>query len=174
MVRVEFNQRGFTIVELLIVIVVIAILAAVTVVAYTGVQNRAHDTAVQNDLETIAKKFELYKIDSSAGLYPYGATLNNGDAFRLAVSRNSYEPTSAYQLLNCTSATTPGIDYAILAVSKSGNRYYVGSETGGVKLYTGGGSWISTTTICATILVDSVGNGAGYGSNVWRTWTTTN
>ena len=39
-------KQGFTIVELLIVIVVIAILAAITIVAYTGIQNRAYDTAV--------------------------------------------------------------------------------------------------------------------------------
>ena len=35
------QQHGFTIVELLIVIVVIGILAAITIVAYNGIQNRA-------------------------------------------------------------------------------------------------------------------------------------
>ena len=35
------TKSGFTIVELLIVIVVIAILAAITIVAYNGIQNRA-------------------------------------------------------------------------------------------------------------------------------------
>lgn len=35
------DKSGFTIVELLIVVVVIAILAAITIVAYNGIQNRA-------------------------------------------------------------------------------------------------------------------------------------
>lgn len=47
---------GFTIVELLIVVVVIAILASITVVAYSGVQNSAHDSAVQSDLRQLAQK----------------------------------------------------------------------------------------------------------------------
>lgn len=38
------NTRGFTIVDLLIVIVVIAILAAITIVAFNGIQQRARNT----------------------------------------------------------------------------------------------------------------------------------
>lgn len=41
------RQTGFTIVELLIVIVIIAILAAISIIAYNGVQDRARDS--QND-----------------------------------------------------------------------------------------------------------------------------
>lgn len=40
------QRSGFTIVELLIVVVVIAILAAITVVAYTGIQNRTYDSGI--------------------------------------------------------------------------------------------------------------------------------
>ena len=42
------QQRGFTIVELLIVIVVIGILAAITIVAFNGVQNKAMIGAAQS------------------------------------------------------------------------------------------------------------------------------
>lgn len=44
------SGQGFTIVELLIVIVVIAILAAITIVSYNGITARARDTTVQSDL----------------------------------------------------------------------------------------------------------------------------
>lgn len=50
--------RGFTIVELLIVIVVIAILAAISVVAYNGIQHRAKVSAVASMLKNTEKAFK--------------------------------------------------------------------------------------------------------------------
>lgn len=62
------QQNGFTIVELLIVIVVIGILAAITIVAYNGLQQRGRDTQRKSDLSQITKALHLYKIDN--GSYP--------------------------------------------------------------------------------------------------------
>lgn len=55
---------GFTIVELLIVIVVIAILAAISIVAFTGIQQRARDTHRKSDLSTLAKAIQVYQVDN--------------------------------------------------------------------------------------------------------------
>ena len=57
-------RRGFTIVELLIVIVVIAILAAISVVAYNGIQQRARDNIRKQDLAQLAKALKLYSVDN--------------------------------------------------------------------------------------------------------------
>jgi prepilin-type N-terminal cleavage/methylation domain-containing protein len=67
-VKTTSNQRttGFTIVELLIVIVVIAILAVITIVAYNGIQSRAQTSAVQSGLEQINRKLAAYMVDYSA------------------------------------------------------------------------------------------------------------
>lgn len=54
----QTKARGFTIVELLIVIVVIAILAAITIVAYNGIQNRAKASSAQAAANTVIKKAE--------------------------------------------------------------------------------------------------------------------
>ena len=64
----EPDIRGFTIVELLIVIVVIAILAAISVVAYNGIQQRAKFTAIQSDLTSMKKVIEAY--NAINGSYP--------------------------------------------------------------------------------------------------------
>ncbi|AHB42068.1 General secretion pathway protein G [Candidatus Saccharibacteria bacterium RAAC3_TM7_1] len=58
------RQTGFTIVELLIVIVVIAILAAITIVAYNSIQARARDNVRKQDLAQISKALKLYAVDN--------------------------------------------------------------------------------------------------------------
>ncbi len=62
------QPSGFTIVELLIVIVVIGILAAITIVAYSGVQQKARDAARTSDIKQVQKAIDLYYVDS--GNYP--------------------------------------------------------------------------------------------------------
>ncbi len=62
------SRSGFTIVELLIVIVVIAIIAAISVVAYGGVQERARDSKRLSDFAVINKAVRLYYADN--GAYP--------------------------------------------------------------------------------------------------------
>lgn len=62
------KTAAFTIVELLIVIVIIGILAAIAIVAYNGVQQRARTTAAKGDINSLGKSVELFKANS--GEYP--------------------------------------------------------------------------------------------------------
>lgn len=68
MIITSKKPRGFTIIELLIVIVIIAILAAITLVAYSAVQGRAKNAQLQAVITEIQKKLELYNVDN--GSYP--------------------------------------------------------------------------------------------------------
>ena len=61
------DERGFTIVELLIVIVIIAILAAITIVAYNGIQSRANTSAAKSNAESVQKVVEAFAADDSVG-----------------------------------------------------------------------------------------------------------
>lgn len=132
------KQTGFTIVELLIVIVVIGILAAITIVAYNGVQGRANDTAIQSDLQAIAKKLELYKAD--LGVYPAGATQLTTLALKASKSAYGSHMTTGgadYNLVYCRMPATAPTDYALVAFSSSGARFKY-TNTSGLTPYTGG------------------------------------
>lgn len=59
-VRTQTGRLGFTIVELLIVIVVIGILAAITIVAYNGIQARAENTKTVNSVTAYARAIRSY------------------------------------------------------------------------------------------------------------------
>lgn len=52
-------RRGFTIVELLIVIIVIAILAAIVIVAYNGIQTKAQQSKIQSDVRSIVNALRI-------------------------------------------------------------------------------------------------------------------
>jgi prepilin-type N-terminal cleavage/methylation domain-containing protein len=62
------RSRGFTIVELLIVIVVIAILAAISIVAYNGIQERGRNAKTASATKQYITALNLYAVDNSS--YP--------------------------------------------------------------------------------------------------------
>ena len=67
-------SRGFTIVELLIVIVIIAILAAIMTVMYAGLQQQAKNRAKVSAVGQAAKLIKLYKAANDT--YPRNTTGN--------------------------------------------------------------------------------------------------
>jgi len=68
MYKSNSELSGFTVVELLVVIVIIGILAAATIVSYTGINKKAIVASLQTDLSSASKQLKLYYIDS--GAYP--------------------------------------------------------------------------------------------------------
>lgn len=65
------QQHGFTIVELLIVIVVIAILAAIVIVAYNGVTSRANNSQTIASVAAYGRVLQSYAAQN--GAYPIAA-----------------------------------------------------------------------------------------------------
>lgn len=90
----KMKQRvrpGFTIVELLIVIVAIGILAALVIVAYNGVQAKASNAVLQADLRNAAIK--LSEAETETGTYPSsdsGFAASNGTTFQYVLRENGY------------------------------------------------------------------------------------
>ena len=100
------KQTGFTIVELLIVIVIIGILAAITIVAYNGIQNRARTSAAQSLASQTNKKVLAYQ--ASEGSYPADlSTAGITDTTNLQYSVNNSSNPPSY----CLTAANGNVSY---------------------------------------------------------------
>jgi len=102
---------GFTIVELLIVVVVIAILAAIVIVSYNGITNRARISSAQSAVQQALEKIQIYA-STNSDTYPpdlatAGVSDSNGTTFAYSVDNN------ATPKAFCVSATVSGVQYYI-------------------------------------------------------------
>lgn len=111
--------------ELLIVVVVIAILAAITIVAYNGIQNRAKQSAAQTTAKQALTKVQSYMVEN-ADTYPADLAtvglLNSGSTTYQYRVDNASNPKTF-----CLTATTQNISYY---VSNSSNAPTVGGCVG--------------------------------------------
>lgn len=68
--KMRTKKSGFTLVEILIVVVILGILAAIVVPQFTDASEQAKEASVRSDLQTIRSQIELYKAQHTAGHLP--------------------------------------------------------------------------------------------------------
>lgn len=108
-IRLNGTAKAFTIVELLIVIVVIGILAAITIVAFNGVQNRAKVAGLQSTLSGSLKQIENARTTAGTTTYPTTAPtdLASGVTYYSSASLGGY----------CASKTDGTLTYMITSTN---------------------------------------------------------
>lgn len=165
------KQSGFTIVELLIVIVVIAILAAITIVSYNGITNRANDTAVKSDLTALMKRSATYAVEQGSSVQ--FANINQLSSLGFKASKGAYAvgSQSGINLSYCTNATASLA--GVIAKSKSGKVFY--HFNGSIQEHTGSWNDVGAAPNCAVLDASLTSTYTGYVSTdtttgPWRAW----
>ena len=64
------NRKGFTLVELLIVIVILGILAAIVIARFAGATKESKESNLKGNLRTIRSSLETFKANSKSNAYP--------------------------------------------------------------------------------------------------------
>jgi prepilin-type N-terminal cleavage/methylation domain-containing protein len=165
----KHSRAGFTIVELLIVIVVIAILAAITIVAYNGIQERSRASAVSSALSQASKKLSLYQIDNpdqypaaagtdgTANLSALGISNSGNVTYQYSASGNTYcltatQGATSYKVSSTTTAPSSGgcAGHGVggqAPITNLANN--PGSEVAALNIGNGGGATIARNTTLA-------------------------
>ena len=114
------NHPGFTIVELLVVIVVIGTLAAITIVSYSGISQKATVAQLQSDLKNNATLLEIDKINSSSETYPASAgSANGGKGLKYSNGTTlSYNYSSATNTYCLQTSSSGGTNYFITSANQ--------------------------------------------------------
>lgn len=113
------KQKGFTIVELLIVIVVIGILATLVIVTFSGIQQKGRDSQRKTDINALQSHVEAYY--AQTGTYPTAAMIND-TAWRAANMKgldpeSLKDPKAAGADLNAGASSATQYGYSALAAA---------------------------------------------------------
>jgi prepilin-type N-terminal cleavage/methylation domain-containing protein len=128
MISLKKRNQGFTIVELLIVIVVIGILALLVITTYSGIQAKARNSKRASDVKSLQTHVEAFF--SQSGYYPSIADLNSPswratnmksiDPNALKDPSSTCDPSPASGSSTCIVATPAAKSYAYAVTDSTG------------------------------------------------------
>lgn len=162
------HVQGFTIVELLVVIVVIGILAAITIVSYTGITARANNTKAQSNAESVQSVAEVMNADN--GHYPRLSTdFSTGSlSIRLPSAISLFYTNGTGN--NATPSATNGLVTVWYQYCGTIAAPLAGAETGGrIQVWDFTTGALSTTVTYVGTGASGLGVGSGAVCNTWVT-----
>ena len=106
------KSNGFTIVEIIVVIVIIGILAAVTIISYTGITQRVTIASMKSDLTDAAQQIKLFQLYNIAGNFPTANNCTNTASTEICLKTNgsNYYAAGSYVYNNSSSPKTYQLD----------------------------------------------------------------
>lgn len=150
MISLKKRNQGFTIVELLIVIVVIGILALLVITTYSGIQQKARNSQRQTDAQSMQTQLEAFY--SQNGYYPSLADMNSSTW--LGTNMKSLDQDALIDPSNPTQSKT------LLAAPAAKSYSYAVTDTSG-------NSCEATDTNCAKYTLTATYEGTVNGASTY-------
>lgn len=146
--RLSNDERGFTLIELMVVVLIIAILIAIAVPTFLGARERAQDRAAQSDLRTGLVAAKVFYTDGET----FDATATQLEAIEPNI--DWVKPAAAGQgqgVVGYTNIAVGGDDALLVAESQSGTWFCIyENETAGTTYGTGAAfADVDTAADCA-------------------------
>jgi len=138
--HLQKDENGFTLIELMVVVLIIAILIAIAIPTFLGAQDRARDRGAQSDLRNALTAAKTLATDSAGAFLVSGAAIDDGDM-------DLVEPSLEFDTMAAAAASTTlvgvvtapapnlGGDITLMKVSASGTAFCISSTSDGVVTY---------------------------------------
>lgn len=159
----SIKKRGFSIVELLIIIVIIGILATIVVMAYNGFQHRSRVAISQADMRSVAQSSEVFRTQNNRG------PISANDFSTILKDANLYNSTRTSDKSFAICADTLG--YAFVAWNpvvrgyKNGELLYLYASNDGQQVYE-----LTNSSLSSTNQIDKICDQV-YDTSVFDAWT---
>lgn len=155
--RLTKSEEGFTLIELMVVVLIIAILIAIAIPTFLGAQNRARDRGAQSDLRNALTAAKTIATDSAGLFQVEGVNIVAAD-LTAAEGALSYVAIASADTDNVGFLVgLNGVDITFLKESASGDFFGISATSQGAVTYCKG---------AALIDCDAPGD-AGYGADPW-------
>lgn len=112
-------KKGFTLIEVLVAVTIIAVLVSIGVVSYSSVNKRSRDAKRRGDIEQLRSALEMYRAD--IGSYPVNPLVPNFDD--VSVLEDALVTTGTY-MPSIPSDPKSTQEYRYKATNASGGNYY--------------------------------------------------
>lgn len=157
------NHRGFTVVEVLVVIVVIGILTAIVLVTYNGIRDRARLNVAQVDMRSVGQAAEVFRVQNKR------SPVSAADFSEVLKNANVYSSTRTTDKSYAICADTNGYAFVawnpIVQTYKNGDTLYLYAAGEGPQIYELTNSSLSSNNQLDK-LCDMV-----YGTSTYDAWT---
>lgn len=131
--RLRQDDDGFTLIELMVVVLIIAILIAIAIPTFLGAQNRARDRGAQSDLRNAMTAAKTIATDAG-GLFQVGTTNITTTDMETAEPSLNFGTTATADTIDVTVGTA-GVSITLEKLTTSGTSFGISSTSQGVVTY---------------------------------------